>query len=233
MMAEDRQEKERIDVRNALEEYVYDLRAKISDESELGTFISDADRETLSRTLDDTENWLYEEGEDCNRQVYHDRLTALKEKGEPIKQIKHEFDSRVSAVNELAGSLQIAKKGLDQIKSSQGKDDKYSHLTDDDIKLVNKTIQDKSTWLEDARKVFVNTPRTQLASITIVQIQSAKQSLDSTVLPIINKPKPKAEPPKEEVGKDKTTDDQKNNHHNSQANDAGNPPTKEENMDVE
>lgn len=78
MIAEDKQEKERIDVRNALEEYVYDLRGKISDEDQLATFVTETERETLGGILDETENWLYEEGEECNRQVYCDRLTNLK-----------------------------------------------------------------------------------------------------------------------------------------------------------
>lgn len=78
MVAEDKQEKERVDARNALEEYVYDLRAKLSEENQLATFITEVDKETLYRTLDDTENWLYEEGEDCQRQIYSERLTRLK-----------------------------------------------------------------------------------------------------------------------------------------------------------
>lgn len=78
MIAEDRQEKERVDVRNALEEYVYDLRSKLSEEDQLATFITETDKEALCRTLDDTEIWLYEEGEDCQRQVYSERLTRLK-----------------------------------------------------------------------------------------------------------------------------------------------------------
>lgn len=78
MVAEDKQEKERIDARNALEEYVYDLRAKLSEENQLATFITEVDKESLYRILDDTENWLYEEGEDCQRQIYSERLTRLK-----------------------------------------------------------------------------------------------------------------------------------------------------------
>lgn len=78
MIAEDRQEKERIDVRNALEEYVYELRAKLTDDYQLASFVTEADRVALCRTLDETENWLYEEGEECNRQVYSDRLSRLK-----------------------------------------------------------------------------------------------------------------------------------------------------------
>lgn len=78
MVADDKQEKERIDARNALEEYVYDLRSKLLDEDQLSTFIVESDREELCRLLDETENWLYEEGEDCQRQVYSDRLSMLK-----------------------------------------------------------------------------------------------------------------------------------------------------------
>uniref|UniRef100_A0A1B6FPX4 Uncharacterized protein n=1 Tax=Cuerna arida TaxID=1464854 RepID=A0A1B6FPX4_9HEMI len=78
MIANDRQEKERVDARNALEEYVYELRGKLSSEDELATFVSDADRHALTNQLDQMENWLYEEGEDCNRQVYAEKLTTLK-----------------------------------------------------------------------------------------------------------------------------------------------------------
>jgi heat shock protein len=78
MVASDRQEKERIDARNALEEYVYELRGKLSSEDELATFVSENDRNSLCRQLDNMENWLYEEGEECNRQIYADKLNVLK-----------------------------------------------------------------------------------------------------------------------------------------------------------
>lgn len=72
MIASDKQEKERADSRNAFEEYVYELRGKVSSDDELGPYILESDRDQLVRQLDDMENWLYEEGEDCNKQVRHD-----------------------------------------------------------------------------------------------------------------------------------------------------------------
>ncbi|XP_046432561.1 heat shock 70 kDa protein 4 isoform X1 [Neodiprion fabricii] len=218
MIAEDRQEKERIDVRNALEEYVYELRAKLSDEDQLATFVTDTDRETLCQTLDDTENWLYEEGEDCQRQVYSDRLSRLKSQGEPIRDRKLEFEGRNQAVEELAGALQITKKSLDQIRQSAAaaaaggqEESKYSHLTDEEIKKVEKAVDDKWAWLEEKRIALSGLQRTQQPPVTVAQIRAEKQALDSAVLPILNKPKPKAEPPKEDKSKEKTGDDQKNN----------------------
>ncbi|KAK2579751.1 hypothetical protein KPH14_011092 [Odynerus spinipes] len=236
MIAEDRQENERIDARNALEEYVYDLRAKLSDEDQLATFVTESDREALCRTLDETENWLYEEGEECQRQVYVDRLTRLKALGEPIKERRREFEGRGHALEELAGALQLARKGIDNIKASFGKDDKYSHLTEDEIKKVEKAVQEKWSWLEDKRVVLASTPRTQQPPVTVAQIRSEKQALDSIVLPVLNKPKPKVEPPKEEKPKDKTANDQKSNNQNNQG-DAhmqnNQPQTEAEKMDVE
>lgn len=61
---------------NAVEEYVYDIRSRIYEELE--KYISEGDREKLGRMLEDTENWLYEDGEDCKKQVYLDKLTELK-----------------------------------------------------------------------------------------------------------------------------------------------------------
>lgn len=237
MIAGDRQEKERIDARNALEEYVYDLRAKLSEEDQLATFITEVDKEILCRALDETENWLYEEGEDCQRQVYSERLTLLKAQGEPIKERRMEFEGRNPALEELAGALQLVKKGVDLIKASSGKDNKYSHLTEEEVKKVEKAVQEKWAWLDEKRVLLASTPRTQQPPVTVAQIRAEKQSLDSIALPILNKPKAKVEPPKEEKPKDKAAEDQQKNNQNSQGD--GHAQTnqqqqpQEENMDVE
>lgn len=69
MQAQDRQEKERADARNALEEYVYELRGKLSEGESLHEFVAEEPRSRFVRALDALENWLYDEGEDQNRQV--------------------------------------------------------------------------------------------------------------------------------------------------------------------
>lgn len=78
-------------------------------------------------------------------------------------------------MDDLAGALQLAKKGIDNIKASLGKDDKYSHLTDDEIKKVEKIVQEKWAWLEEKRVVLASTPRTQQPPVTVSQIRSEKQ----------------------------------------------------------
>ena len=43
------------------------------------------DKETFSRFLTETEDWLYEDGEDETRAVYQARLDDMKKMGNPVK----------------------------------------------------------------------------------------------------------------------------------------------------
>lgn len=104
MIMQDKLEKERNDAKNNVEEYVYDMRDKLH--GLLEKFVSESvsilplynltrienkwcgviqvnsfqmqDRDTFSLRLEDTENWLYEDGEDQQKQVYIDKLAELK-----------------------------------------------------------------------------------------------------------------------------------------------------------
>lgn len=76
MISRDRNEKERLDSRNALEEYVYDLREKL--DGDLSGFVEDAEKQKLSETLSSLENWLYEDGSDEKKEVYVEKLQDLK-----------------------------------------------------------------------------------------------------------------------------------------------------------
>lgn len=86
-----------------------------------------------------------------------------------------EFEGRTHALEELGGGLQLAKKGVDQIKLSAEKDDKYSHITDEEIKKLEKVIHEKWMWLEEKRSILLSTPRTQQPPILVAQIRSEKQ----------------------------------------------------------
>uniref|UniRef100_A0A8C1ULR9 Heat shock protein 4a n=1 Tax=Cyprinus carpio TaxID=7962 RepID=A0A8C1ULR9_CYPCA len=77
MIMQDKLEKERNDAKNYVEEYVYEMRDKLH--GVLENFVSEADRDSFSLKLEDTENWLYEEGEDQQKQVYIDKLAELKD----------------------------------------------------------------------------------------------------------------------------------------------------------
>ncbi|XP_063823445.1 97 kDa heat shock protein isoform X1 [Ostrinia nubilalis] len=192
MQAQDRQEKERADARNALEEYVYELRGKLSEGETLHDFVADEQRGKLVGQLDALEQWLYDEGEDQNRQVYSDKLTELRTEGEPIKQRRLEFELRPGALDDLALAVQLANKAVDLYKSG---DAKYAHLAEADIQKVAEASKNALNWLESARQALAHAPRHQPPPHTTHQIRQERQNLENTVNPILNKPKPKEKTP--------------------------------------
>ncbi|PWZ22374.1 Heat shock protein 16 [Zea mays] len=69
------------DRKNALESYVYDTRNKLSERYR--SFATDSEREQISFNLQQTEDWLYEEGDDETEVVYSSKLEELK-KSHPV-----------------------------------------------------------------------------------------------------------------------------------------------------
>jgi heat shock protein 4 len=76
MISQDKKEKERSDAKNSVEEYVYDMRGKLDGNYE--KFSDDSTRQKLLNDLQTTEDWLYDEGANQEKNVYVDRLKSLK-----------------------------------------------------------------------------------------------------------------------------------------------------------
>lgn len=188
----DRQEKERIDARNALEEFVYDMRGRIQEGGELYEYVMDADREKICKDLDSIENWLYDEGEDCERQVYKDRLAALHQETDPIKSRQQEFTSQPTAFEKLGHAIQMARKAVDQYRSG---DEKYNHLTETEILNVSEAADKAEKYFMDAKAKMASTPRTTEPSVHVGDIYHECDTLTTCVRSVLNRPKPKASTP--------------------------------------
>uniref|UniRef100_A0A8C9X6J3 Heat shock protein 4b n=1 Tax=Sander lucioperca TaxID=283035 RepID=A0A8C9X6J3_SANLU len=129
MIMQDKLEKERNDAKNNVEEYVYEMRDKLH--GMLEKFVSESDRDALSLKLEDTENWLYEDGEDQPKQVYIDKLAELKE-----EQYDHLDEADVNKVDKLASDAMI------WMNSAMNQQSKQSLTVDPSIKV--KDIQAKT-----------------------------------------------------------------------------------------
>lgn len=71
------------DRKNALEEYIYELRGKLEDQYK--DFASDAEKEKLSALLMKTEDWLYDDGYDSTKAKYIAKYEELASIGNLIK----------------------------------------------------------------------------------------------------------------------------------------------------
>jgi heat shock protein 110kDa len=225
MIANDRREKERIDARNALEEFVYDMRGKLQEEGDLTVYVEDNERQQICNQLDDLENWIYEEGECCQREVYAERLRDLHAKTNPIKARHDEYARNPHDFEELGRSIQQANKA---VASYRANDPKYDHLTETEILNVSESAERAQKWMIEAQNKMSRVHKTADPPVKCVDIRHETQTLMTCVNSVLSRPKPKpASPPAPEP---KAKEDAAN----GDASQAENADTfKEDKMDVE
>ncbi|XP_029297900.1 heat shock 70 kDa protein 4b [Cottoperca gobio] len=194
MIMQDKLEKERNDAKNYVEEYVYEMRDKLH--GMLEKFVGESDRDALSIKLEDTENWLYEDGEDQPKQVYIDKLAEIKKLGQPIQERYTEAEVRPKAFEELGKQVQQYMKFVEAYKM---KEEQYDHIDEANVKKVDKMASDAMMWMNSAMNQQSKQNLTMDPSVKVKDIQAKTRELFSACNPIVTKPKPKVELPKEET----------------------------------
>lgn len=84
MMMEDKLVADTEDKKNELESFIYDLRNKIDEQ--YAEFASDEEKEKVRKKCEETEDWLYDEGEDSKKAVYIAKIEELRASAGPIIQ---------------------------------------------------------------------------------------------------------------------------------------------------
>ncbi|KAJ3155150.1 adenyl-nucleotide exchange factor sse1 [Geranomyces variabilis] len=194
------------EARNALEEYVYDTRSKL--DMAWSDYETEDKKVSFLTKLNTMEDWLYtEEGEAATKGAFGDKLAELKKLGDPIKRrfLQHEERPRTERqLREYINSVMI--------NTSAG-DDRYAHISKEDLEKVNNECQTKLNWLNDAIAKVNEAPKHKDPSVTIDRLHKERESLHLIVNPILSKPKPapkKEEPKKEESApKEKTEEKEK------------------------
>ncbi|XP_068638736.1 heat shock 70 kDa protein 16-like [Aristolochia californica] len=80
---QDRMMEQTKDKRNALEAFIYETRNKLFDI--YGSFCTDVEKEEISKSLLETEEWLYDDGDDESEMVYTSKLEQLKKIVDPVE----------------------------------------------------------------------------------------------------------------------------------------------------
>jgi heat shock protein 5 len=80
---EDRKTKERIDSRNSLETFAYNMKNTISDSDKLADKLDDDDKNTIEEAVKETLDWL-DENQSAEKEDYDEQLKQLEEVCNPI-----------------------------------------------------------------------------------------------------------------------------------------------------
>ncbi|VDK80586.1 unnamed protein product, partial [Cylicostephanus goldi] len=131
MQEADLHEKQKADAKNSVEEYVYDMRDKLSDS--LAEFVTEKDAEALRSQLTAVEDWLYDEGEDAEKPVYEQRLAELRKLGDPIIERYREFEARKPAFEAFDRSIiRVRKAYEDYVAGGEA----HAHIDSADMEKV-------------------------------------------------------------------------------------------------
>lgn len=91
------------DQKNALEAYVYETRNKLF--NTYRSFASDREREGISRNLQETEEWLYEDGDDETENAYTSKMQDLKKLVDPVENRYKDEEARAQAKRDLLNCI--------------------------------------------------------------------------------------------------------------------------------
>lgn len=198
MRSADRIVQETSDMRNELESYIYGMRDKITSDSRLGTYATQAEKDNFGKVNDDTENWLYEDGFDATKDVYAGKLGELKKLGNPVEKRSTEAATRPNAVASLQKNVEKYKKWLSDAQAN----DAFSHITDEEFSTCHNKCDEVQSWLYEMLDKQGSLALNVDPVCSTADINDKNKGMSNVCSPIVHKPKPKPKPvetPKEEA----------------------------------
>ncbi|EGD83551.1 HS24/P52 protein [Salpingoeca rosetta] len=196
MKVQDLHEKEKNDARNALEEYIYEMRDKLS--SVYDGFMTQNDHDEFRSRLSQMEDWLYEEGEDQPKTVYIEKLQGLQATGNEVKARAQDWETRPRAEEKLRETIVHFRKFVDEHAAGE---EKYAHIAAEQVKKVADAVAETEEWLNTKSAEQAKLPKSTPPVLTTKDLDAKRSELERTCNPIMSTPKPKVEPPKEEEKK--------------------------------
>jgi heat shock protein 4 len=182
MALQDRVMEETKDKKNAVEAYVYDMRNKLNDKYH--DFVTDQEREQLTTKLQETEDWLYEDGEDETKGVYVAKLDELKKQGDPIEERYKEFSERGAVVTQLTYCVTSYR---DAAMSSE---EKFDHIDlADKQKVLNECVEAEA-WIREKKQQQDSLPKYATPVLLSADVRKKAEAVDRFCRPIMTKPKP-------------------------------------------
>ncbi|KAL5523722.1 hypothetical protein ACEPAG_7895 [Sanghuangporus baumii] len=184
MHATDKLVNDTLDRKNALEEYIYDMRSKLDDR--YAAFAQPQEKEGLLAILAECEDWLYsEEGEDATKSAYVERLDSAKKIGDKIAARYLETENRSAAVTQLREALNS------YYTQATSDDEKFAHIDQNEKQSIIEKVATIQKWLDDQLARQAERPKNTDPVLTVADIAKKKDELIYFAVPILSKPKPK------------------------------------------
>lgn len=186
MALQDRVMEETKESKNAVEAYVYSMRNKLYEK--LQDYVTEYDREEMSARLQETEDWLYEDGEDEIKSVYTAKLAELRKLGDPLEARQREEELRGPATRELSYCITSFR------EAAQSKDPKFDHIDAAEKEKVVTECNKAEDWFKDKKQQQDALPKSANPVLLAAELKKKTEMLDRFCKPIMTKARPA--PPK-------------------------------------
>ncbi|KAJ3692050.1 hypothetical protein LUZ60_012400 [Juncus effusus] len=186
MALQDRIVEETKDKKNAVEAYIYDMRSKLSDKYQ--EFVLEREREEFVAQLQETEDWLYEEGEDESKGVYISKLDELKKRGDPIESRHKEWTERGPTMQQLMYCIQSFR------NAAMSNDARFDHIDQADKQKVVTACTEAENWLRERNFHQDSLPKHTAPILLCADVRKKAETLDRFCKPIMTRPKPAPKP---------------------------------------
>ncbi|TLS30345.1 hypothetical protein PpBr36_02886 [Pyricularia pennisetigena] len=140
MAAEDKLVFDTEEKKNELETYIYDIRNKLDDQ--YAEFASEEEKDKIRARLSETEDWLYDEGDDATKAVYIAKMDEIRAMTGPIvqrhfekvEQERQELQARLEAEAAAKKAAEDEARKAAEAQKADAPETKDEDMTDADAK---------------------------------------------------------------------------------------------------
>ncbi|CAL4884971.1 unnamed protein product [Urochloa decumbens] len=200
----DAERRKTAELKNNLESYIYSMKEKLEESTDILTVSTEQERESFTEKLNEVQDWLYMDGEDAQANEFKERLDQLKAIGDPILFRLSELKARPAACENARLYLTELQKIVKNWETNK------PWLPKKRVDEVVSEAEKVKGWLEEKETLQKSTPAHSPPAFTSEEVVDKILDLQDKVASInrIPKPKPKIEkkPAKEEepANKEKT-----------------------------
>ena len=174
------------------------MRSKVT--TSLADFATPATSEAFGKLLNDTEDWLYDDGEDETKGVYVAKLAELKAMGDPMELRAAEENARPGAAASLTATA-VA------IAGQAAPDAAHDHIDAADLESIMAEVKKATEWLSEKQGLQAAQSKSADPMLLSADIAKKEEALKRFATPILARPKPAPAPaPEPEVSEPMDTE---------------------------
>ena len=188
------------EVRNNYESYIYLIRNKLIDqEDEISAVTTQEQRDELSKSAEEAEDWMYDDGYDASLEVYTQKLGELKAPAEKVFFRVAEVPARKNAIAALQKKL---KKVGDLMKKWETT---MPQITEEERNEVLAKVEGVNSWINEKEEAQGTADPTADPVFTSEEVPLQTKEIEGLVGKLSKRPKPV--PKKEEKNETDTSNE--------------------------